>query len=279
MPHAPEKMTDLGRDRHMNLDADSLGRVLILAAHPDDESISCGGLLQRCSESLILFAVDGAPRGYGFERKFGSLRGYSEERFREASRALAFIPGCSIERLARRDGTPFADQHLFDELPEAFTSLQRLVGDFSPNLLVSHAFEGGHIDHDACHVLAKQAASVLSVPHMEFPLYWRNREGKDVFQRFRDGRNDEAILQLSPRELLVKRKMLAEYKTQKGQTSVFAVEIERFRPMARGDVLAAAWSRYPFENRWRQMKAASFFRKIVEFRSGSCPPPTTSNSC
>lgn len=250
----------------MNHSADNLGRVLIFAAHPDDEAIACGGLLQRASESLVLFAVDGAPRRYGFERQFGSLRGYSEERFREASQALALLPRCSIGRLVRKDGTFFADQHLFLELEEAFTSLQNLTRGFSPDLLVSHSFEGGHIDHDACHILAKQTACVLSIPPMEFPLYWRTTRRGEVFQRFRDTRNDEIVLQLLPQELSLKKQMLAEYKTQSKVTSVFRADTERFRPMAERDYQDAAWSRYPFENRWRQLKAEVFFRKVIEFR-------------
>lgn len=270
-------MADLAGYRPMNTTRNRFGRVLIFAAHPDDETIACGGLLQRASISLVLFAVDGAPRRYGFEQKFGSLRAYSEERFLEASRALGFAPRCSFGRLARKDGTSFPDQHLFRELGEAFTSLERMTRDFSPDLLVSHAFEGGHIDHDACHILAKQTARALSVPHLEFPLYWRTTHGQDVFQRFRDRRNDEIVLQLSPEELLVKQQMLAEYKTQREQTSIFAAvtETERFRPMAESDHRDADWSRYPFENRWRQLRAAVFFRNIVEFRANPYPMSTS----
>lgn len=250
----------------MNLSADNFGKVLIFAAHPDDEAIACGGLLQRASESLVLFAVDGAPQHYGFERQFGSLRGYSEERFREASKALALVPRCSFGRLVRKDGTFFADQHLFLALEEAFASLQHLTRGFSPDLLVSHSFEGGHIDHDACHVLAKQAAGVLSIPHMEFPLYWRTPQREDVFQRFRDRRNDEIVLRLLPQELSVKKQILAEYKTQSKVTSVFRADTERFRSMAERDYQDAVWSRYPFENRWRHLRAEVFFRKVIEFR-------------
>ena len=264
-------MVDRAGSRPMITNPNRFGRVLIFAAHPDDETIACGGLLQRASISLVLFAVDGAPRRYAFEQKFGSLRAYSEERFREASRALGLVPRCSFGRLARKDGTSFADQHLFRELGEAFASLERMTRDFSPDLLVSHAFEGGHIDHDACHILAKQTACALSVPHLEFPLYWRTTQGQDVFQRFRDRRNDEIVVQLSSQELRVKQQMLAEYKTQREQTSVFAVVTERFRPMAERDHLDAVWSRYPFENRWRQLRAEVFFRNIVEFRANTYP--------
>jgi LmbE family N-acetylglucosaminyl deacetylase len=253
----------------MILSADNFGKVLIFAAHPDDETIACSGLLQRASESLVLFAVDGAPRRYGFEQKFGSLQAYSEERFREASRALGLIARCSFGRLVRQDGTWFADQRLFRELPEAFTSLHRVTREYSPDLLVSHAFEGGHIDHDACHILAKQTACVLSLPHIEFPLYWKNSQGRDVLQRFRENRNDEIVLQLSSQELLVKQRMLTEYKTQRYLTSVFCSQTERFRPMTGSDYEDATWPGYPFENRWRPLKAKDVFRQFVEFRSKS----------
>ena len=268
-------MVDLAGYRFMSTNTDSFGRVLIFAAHPDDETLACSGLLQRASTSLVLFAVDGAPRRYGFEQKFGSLRAYSEERFREASRALGLVPRCSFGRLARKDGTSFPDQHLFCELGEAFTSLERVTREFSPDLLVSHAFEGGHIDHDACHILAKHTASVLSIPQAEFSLYWRTARGEDAFQRFRDNRNDEIVLRLSPLELHVKRQMLAEYKTQPELKSFFRFETERFRPMAGRDYQDAVWFRYPFENRWRQLRAELFFRKIIEFRSNSCSALST----
>jgi hypothetical protein len=110
---------------------------------------------------------------------------------------------------------------------------------------------------------------------MEFPLYWRTAQGQDVFQRFRHPRKDDVVLALSSPELLVKRQMLAEYKTQQELTSVFATATERFRPAAETDYLEAVWSRYPFENRWRQLRAEVFFRNIAEFRAH---PYSTSTS-
>ena len=63
----------------MNATTDNFGRVLVLVAHPDDETIGCSGLLQRASSALVVFAVDGAPPHYGFEKKYGSLAQYSEK--------------------------------------------------------------------------------------------------------------------------------------------------------------------------------------------------------
>jgi LmbE family N-acetylglucosaminyl deacetylase len=245
---------------------DNFGKVMVFVAHPDDETIACSGLLQRATVSLVVFGVDGAPPHYGFEKKFGSLAHYSEVRYLEASRALASIPECSFRRLTRQDGSWFVDQHLFMELPEAFTSLCKIAGEFQPDLLISHAFEGGHLDHDTCHVLAKSLARTLAVGQLEFPLYWNSKPGQDVFQEFREPREDDFVVQLSQTELIVKRRMLTEYRTQQNITSVFHPETERFRPVAEADGSKPTWSTYPFQNRGKPWKAGLFFQKIDDFQ-------------
>jgi len=245
----------------------TFGRVLVLAAHPDDEAIACSGLLGRAATSLVVFATDGAAPRYGFERKFGSLEKYSSVRFEEASRALGLIPRCSFQRLARTDGRYFLDQHLFLDFPGAFTALVSVVRAFSPDVLVSHAYEGGHIDHDACHFLAAQTAAALGVETLEFPLYWRTPDGHDVFQQFRQNRSGEFALALSTQELAVKRRMFNEYPSQAKVLSVFHSETERFRPaIPERYEQQPAWLNYPFENRRKFLSAGFFLQRIAEFR-------------
>jgi N-acetylglucosamine malate deacetylase 2 len=251
-----------------NLNAERFGRILVLAAHPDDETIACAGLLQRAAESVVVFAVDGAPPHYDFEKKFGSLQRYSEIRLAEASRALSLVPRCSLLRLSRSDGTPFPDQHLFLELPGAFDSLLNIARQFSPDYLVSHAFEGGHLDHDACHVLARRAAQALTLQNLEFPLYWKSADGRDVFQQFRERHKEEFVLQLSQEENRVKRRMLSKYRSQKNLMSVFQLDSERFRSVLPADCAEPPWPDYPFENRRTSLKTESFLRRINEFNDG-----------
>jgi len=253
----------------MNLASDSFGRVLVLAAHPDDETIACSGLLQRANDALVVLAVDGAPPRYGFEKKFGSLQTYSDMRFREASRALEFIPCCSLRRLVGPNEIPFVDQHLFLDLPAAFTCLVQIARAFAPDLIVSHAFEGGHIDHDACHVLAQRAAHALGTQCLEFPVYWKSEYGKDIFQQFRESRQNEFALHLSQQELLIKRRMLAEYRSQVKVTSVFHTELEHFRPISKAPLTNVAWHKYPFENRYRQLKTKVFLERVAEFQQSA----------
>jgi N-acetylglucosamine malate deacetylase 2 len=210
---------------------ENVKRLLVLVAHPDDETIGCGVLLQRVPSALVVFAVDGAPAGYGIERKFGSLQNYSEARFKEASRALALARNCSFRRLNAPSGTFFPDRHLFEHLQDAADSLVTIARGFRPDAIVSHAFEGGHIDHDACSLLAKHAADKLSLNHFDFPLYWKNEDGRDVFQEFRNVQEQETLLTPSKAEIAIKNKMLAEYKTQRKLVAVFSPNIERFRPV------------------------------------------------
>jgi LmbE family N-acetylglucosaminyl deacetylase len=248
----------------VNTNTEKFGKVLVLVAHPDDETIGCSGLLQRASSALVVFAVDGSPPHYGFENKYGSLQRYSDIRFLEADVALKTLSHCSFRRLASQSGAHFVDQHLFDRMSEALTSLNQFVCRFSPDLIVTHAFEGGHIDHDACHVLAAHIARAYSLMVMEFPSYWKADDGRDMFQQFRNHRNDEVVLRLSEHEIEVKRQMLASYRTQQVLTSVFHLHTERFRPALQEREKECTWANYAFENRRRRLKATLFLEKVEE---------------
>jgi len=217
-------------------------RPLIFVAHPDDETLACSGLLQRFPESLVVFATDGTPAGYGLERKYGSLQAYTELRFQEAARALSHVPNATFKWLTGTDGSYFADMHVYEDLPAAATCLRAITQAFAPDAIVSHTYEGAHIDHDACSFIAMHVAAALSLKRFEFPMYWLDQSGKAFLQRFRDGglRVGERALegtgaqvmkwQLSEAEIECKKKMMEEYRTQRGTVSTFDPRIERFRP-------------------------------------------------
>ncbi len=240
-------------------------RPLIFVAHPDDETIACAGLLQRVAASLVVFATDGAPPRYGFERKFGTLRNYSQLRFQEASRALSHVPNCSFRRLIRPGGIYFGDQHLFQYLPDAVRSLTEIAREFSPDALVSHTYEGGHIDHDACGFISMHASTALGVRRFEFPIYSMDDNGTLVYQQFRDVRPGTVDLRLTPAEIACKAKMAAEYQTQQGAFSVFDPGLERIRPAGGEGFTVPACSNYSYEA--RQLNAQRLLNKFTEFEA------------
>jgi LmbE family N-acetylglucosaminyl deacetylase len=123
---------------------------------------------------------------------------------------------------------------LYEEISAAATSLRAIAQIFAPDAIVSHTYEGGHIDHDACSFIAMHVAEALRLKRFEFPLYWVDPSGRAVQQVFREGKAGDAgedvmEWQLSEAEIECKKKMMAEYRTQKGTVSTFAPGIERFR--------------------------------------------------
>ena len=212
-----------------------LGRTLVLVAHPDDEVIGCGALLQRMKQAIVVFCTDGAPHDDYFWKRFGSREDYAKLRQEEARRALACVgPHAEPEFLADRNPA-FVDQQLFRCLPQAFDALGSVMGERRPDALLTLAYEGGHPDHDSCCFLASQLAKEHTIAAWEFPLYHRSVDGVGVKQEFAASDGQEFVLHATADEQDAKRRMLAAYASQGDIAQHFGVELERVRPLANYD--------------------------------------------
>lgn len=212
-----------------------LGRTLVIVAHPDDETISCGGLLQRMRDPCVLFATDGAPEDPYFWRRFGSREHYAEIREQEARAALAAVGVSKVEFLARKASAPLIDQRLYRSLSAAFAASARIVEHHRPDCLLTLAYEGGHPDHDSASFLASQLGRSFSLPVWEAPLYHRTEQGGGVYQHFVQEQDEVIEHHVSGEELAAKMRMLGCYKSQFEALPSFNAELERFRPQARYD--------------------------------------------
>jgi len=212
-----------------------LGPTLVIVAHPDDETISCGGLLQHMREPVVVFATDGAPEDDYFWRRFGSREAYAALRKREAGAALAEVGVDEVDFLAQRSQTPLIDQLLYRSLPAAFAALSRIVEERRPECLLTLAYEGGHPDHDSVSFLASQVGRAFRLPVWEAPLYHRTPLGGGAYQRFVQEQGEVIEHRVSGEELAAKLRMLACYKSQFDALPSFSTELERFRPQVAYD--------------------------------------------
>lgn len=205
-----------------------LGRTLVLVAHPDDECITCGGLLQRMRDPVVAYATDGAPQDPYFWKKYGSRETYSRMRQAECHRALAVVGVREIVFLTNQEPR-LIDQELFQNLGIAYELLAHEARRLQPQAILTMAYEGGHPDHDSCSLLSHELGTELGIPTWEAPLYRRKRSELSV-QEFLEPTGSEITYSPAPAEIERKRAMCACYPSQGDFLQVFGVEREIFRP-------------------------------------------------
>src|SRR4051812_15871371 len=121
--------------------------VLIVAAHPDDETIGAGGLLPRLRHPVVVTVTDGAPRTPGDAERAGCLtrEDYARLRRDELMGALdvAGVPADQIRALN------IVDQEASLEMAYVTMHLVDILREVHPAAILTHPYEGGHPDHDA----------------------------------------------------------------------------------------------------------------------------------
>jgi len=207
-----------------------LGKTMIVVAHPDDEVIACGGLMQQMRQATVLFATDGAPRDQYFWKDYGSREDYAAVRRQEAVTALSSI-GAEPMFLSDLVTEGIVAQELFRSLNLAFTRMQRVLARNDTDCLLTLAYEGGHPDHDAACFLTWLCGQKTGIPVWEAPLYHRDSEGKPVIQTFHQTTGAEQQIGIEGELLEKKMAMFHSYRSQKLVLGGFRPEIEQFRPM------------------------------------------------
>ena len=227
------RFVDVGRATCISIPVEELSpllaRTLVLVAHPDDEAVGCGALLQRIAEPVVVYATDGAPRSNYFWQNCNSREEYARTRAEEAENALRSVGVQEFHFLC--EGS-IVDQELFRNLDRAWASLADVIEAEMPDAILTMAYEGGHPDHDACCFLAAMAAKQFELPCWEMPLYHR-RDGVISRQRFLSGVGIE--IDMAREELVRKMNMFAAYNSQAEVLREFLPYTEGFRAMAAYD--------------------------------------------
>ena len=192
-------------------------KTVVIVAHPDEETLACGALLPRLSDVSIVHVTDGAPRAPADARRHGFAHWaeYARARRAELERAatIAGVPPSALKSL----GLPDRGAAL------GLASLTRVLLGFiaGASLVLTHAYEGGHPDHDAVAFAVAAARTRMrgrGPAVVEMPLYRRPEQGEGVVR-----------LRLTQDERARKARMLAEFVTQQEALMAFGVRDEIYR--------------------------------------------------
>lgn len=235
-------------------------RLALVVAHPDDETIAAGASLHLFPNLLIVHVTDGAPRSLpdAAVAGFDSPQAYYAARRAELTAALR-VAGVAPELLE----LGVADQDASFGMPGIARALARLFDAYGTEAVLTHAYEGGHPDHDAT-ALAVHAAAGRR-PVLEFPGYYAEPDGALVTGRFLPG-PDAISVALTAAEQAQKRAMIACFRTQARILSAFGVAMEGFRPTPAYDFGAPPLpGRLNYEHwgwdmtgaRWRELAVAA----------------------
>ena len=193
--------------------------MLLIAAHPDDETIGAGALLSREPLVQIVHATEGAPQNMtdAMRAGFSSQSNYACARIAEVNNALrlAGIPSQSIQNLR------YTDQRVVFHLRELALDILNLIQILTPAIVLSHAYEGGHPDHDsvafACHLALKKLRSegIESGPRlMEFAEYHGQNGSLNTHEFLPEPSVREIRCELTESERALKTKMLSAFASQ-----------------------------------------------------------------
>lgn len=218
--------------------------TLVVAAHPDDEAIGAGATLARIGRRCrVVHLTDGAPaqkRLFPPSAEKLTRAAYVRARRKEALDALA-LAGIQEECVTNLG---LRDQEAVFDLVASVERVCAILRSYSPEVVLCHAYEGGHPDHDAAAFVVHAAAALARVHGLQPVLVemasYHDRAGSTIRGEFLPaaGSPEEVVLELGDDDRRHKRAMFAAYATQRDALAKFRGESERFRVAPRYQFVA-----------------------------------------
>ncbi|WPO97993.1 PIG-L family deacetylase [Pseudomonas sp. HR96] len=156
-------------------------RAVIVAPHPDDEVLGCGGLLQQLAElgrSILIISVTDGSASHPGSALWPSQR-LSVVRPQESAQALHRL-GLPLHSLQWLRGG-FADSGVAGQEAELREFLERYLR--ADDVVFSTWREDGHTDHEAVGRASHQAAQACGCTFHELPIWtwhWASPEDSQV---------------------------------------------------------------------------------------------------
>ena len=209
-------------------------KFLLVAAHPDDETVGAAIKMSRMDPSLvtILHITNGSPLDMQDARANGFRAAESYERARRAELEDA------MALLGIRSGQcrylNISDKEACSHMVFLTGQIGAVLWELRPDVVCTHAYEGGHPDHDSASFAVRQA--VFDAPDfkrpavIEFACYFAGPSGLET-GRFLPGTGDPTeVIALTPDERRLKQAMLDCFRSQRRVLESFPPGRECFRP-------------------------------------------------
>lgn len=203
---------------------------LVVAPHPDDETIGAGIWIyrNRSRRPVVLHVTDGSPRDMDDARAagFASRQLYASARKREAHQALELV-GIKRSQFRRFD---LVDKETYLHLPRLISRMISTIERLRPSVVLSPAYEGGHPDHDAAALAVAIARNRFVFQHREYRLYHAGADGSMITKEFLPNHAGlTEVIALSAAEREIKSRMLRCFRTQAKVLCNFDPVDEHFR--------------------------------------------------
>jgi LmbE family N-acetylglucosaminyl deacetylase len=273
----------------------SSGRILMVVAHPDDEVIGAGAQFPCWSGCVdILHGTNGSPANLkdALSAGLSTADEYERVRRQELLHALA-LADVSPDRCHQAG---FRDQEASFHLAEFTRRVLDCIKTLHPSVVLTHPYEGGHPDHDAC-AFAVQSAIALAggdsnleigqtttndglsyLPQRwEFTSYHMGRDGIET-GKFLPG-PPEIRYQLNHQQQRLKRRMVDCFRTQQQVLSKFSLDSEAFRrapeydftqPPHPGRLFYEQYDWGVTGPRWRELAAEALKQLGLELHATHC---------
>ena len=145
-------------------------RPLVLAPHPDDESLGCGGLIAECCcrgiQPVVAILTDGAASHPG-SKQYPPLH-------------LASLRVEEARSAASKLGLDFANLVFFNypdsalpSGPDIVAKIVDLVKSRGCGVILSPWFHDPHCDHEAAAIIAENVAHLAKARFLSYPVWGR----------------------------------------------------------------------------------------------------------